>query len=53
MSKDNIDFYHMANAFRYIDNWIKNDGKIINQRYNLGGSLDTVHEIRSLVFLMA
>lgn len=42
IQKDNIDFYHMANAFRYIDNWIKNDGKIINQRYNLGGSLDTV-----------
>ena len=42
VQKDNIDFYHMANAFRYIDNWIKNDGKIINQRYNLGGSLDTV-----------
>ena len=42
IQKDNIDFYHMANAFRYIDNWIKNEGKIINQRYNLGGSLDTV-----------
>lgn len=40
--KDNIDFYHMANAFKYIDSWIKNEGKQINQRYKLGGSLDTV-----------
>lgn len=40
--KDNIDFYHMASAFRYIDSWIKNEGKQINQRYKLGGSLETV-----------
>lgn len=42
VNNSNIDFFHMTNAFRYIDNWIKNDGKQINQRYNLGGSLDTV-----------
>lgn len=42
VNNSNIDFFHMANAFKYIDNWIKNDGKQINQRYNLGGSLDTV-----------
>ncbi len=40
--KDNIDFYHMANAFKYIDRWIKNEGKLINIRYKLGGSLDAV-----------
>ena len=40
--KDNIDFYHMANAFKYIDSWIKNEGKQINLRYKLGGSLETV-----------
>ncbi len=38
----NIDFYHMTNAFKYIDNWIKVEGKQINQRYKLGGSLETV-----------
>lgn len=40
--KENIDFYHMASAFKYIDNWIKNEGKQINLRYKLGGSLDKV-----------
>lgn len=40
--KDNVDFYHMANAYKYIDSWIKNEGKLINQRYKLGGSLDAV-----------
>lgn len=39
---ENIDFYHMATAFKYIDKWIKNEGKQINQRYKLGGSLDAV-----------
>lgn len=39
---DNIDFYHMANAFKYIDSWIKNEGKQISQRYKLGGSLEKV-----------
>lgn len=40
--KENIDFFHMAAAFRYIDRWIKEEGKQINLRYKLGGSLDTV-----------
>lgn len=40
--KENIDFYHMASAFKYIDNWIKNEGKQINLRYKLGGSLEKV-----------
>ena len=40
--KKNIDFFHMSNAFRYIDDWIKSEGKQINQRYKLGGSLDSV-----------
>lgn len=40
--KKNIDFFHMSNAFRYIDEWIKSEGKQINQRYKLGGSLDSV-----------
>jgi len=47
--KNNIDFFHMANAFRYIDNWIKTEGKQINQRYKLGGSLDAV---RSSLFTL-
>ena len=32
----------MANAFKYISEWIKTDGKSINIRYQLGGSLDNV-----------
>ena len=40
--KSNIDFYQMASAFKLIDSWIKNEGKEINQRYKLGGSLETV-----------
>jgi len=40
--KSNIDLYHMASAFKLIDSWIKNEGKEINQRYKLGGSLETV-----------
>jgi hypothetical protein len=32
----------MASAFKLIDSWIKNEGKEINQRYKLGGSLETV-----------
>lgn len=39
---ENVDFYHMASAFQYIDQWIKTEGKEINQRYKLGGSLDTI-----------
>lgn len=48
----NIDFSHMAKAYKYIDNWIKEDGKKINQRYKdeLGGSLETV--IKSLFDLL-
>ena len=40
--KDNVDYYHMANAFKYIGEWIKTDGKTINIRYQLGGSLDNI-----------
>ncbi len=40
--KGNVDFFHMTNAFKYIAEWIKKDGKDINLRYNLGGSLDNV-----------
>ena len=40
--KQNVDFYHMANAFKYIAEWIKTDGKDINIRYQLGGSLDNI-----------
>lgn len=40
--KDNVDYYHMANAFKYIGKWIKTDGKTINIRYQLGGSLDNI-----------
>ena len=39
--KENIDFYHMAAAFKYIDKWIKDEDKQINLRYKLGGSLDS------------
>lgn len=42
--KGNIDFFYMAVAFNYIDNWVKKDGKEINQRYKLGGSLETVRQ---------
>lgn len=42
--KDNIDYYHMAAAFRYIDNWIKTEGKQISLRYKGSGSLDTVRQ---------
>lgn len=44
---ENIDYFHMGSAFKYIDSWIKNDGKEINKRYGLGGSLDVV---RSTLF---
>ena len=40
--KKNVDFFHMANAFKYIAEWIKTDGKAINIRYQLGGSLDNI-----------
>ena len=40
--KDNVDYFHMANAFKYIGKWIKTDGKTINIRYQLGGSLDNI-----------
>lgn len=39
---NNIDFYHMTSAFRYIDSWIKDRGKQIYLRYEPGGSLDAV-----------
>ena len=39
----------MFSAFKYIDTWIKDEGKLINQRYKLGGSLETV---RSSLFAL-
>lgn len=39
---ENIDFYHMASAFKRIDSWIKVEGEEINKRYDIGGSLDAV-----------
>ena len=41
-SKQNVDFFHMANAFKYIGEWIMTDGRAINKRYQLGGSLDNI-----------
>lgn len=40
--KENVDFFHMANAFKYVGEWIKTEGKNINVRYQLGGSLDNI-----------
>lgn len=40
--KENVDFFHMANAFKYIGEWIKTEGKNINIRYQFGGSLDNI-----------
>lgn len=40
--KQNVDFFHMANAFKYIGEWIMTDGRAINKRYQLGGSLDNI-----------
>lgn len=39
---DNIDYFHMWNAFKYVDTWIKTDGKEITKRHNLGGGLDPI-----------
>lgn len=40
--KENVDYFHMTNAFKQIGEWIKTDGKTINIRYQLGGSLDNI-----------
>jgi len=40
--KSNVDFYHMGEAFKYIEKWIKEDGRKINERYQQGKSLDTI-----------
>ena len=42
MLLDNIDFYHMGGAFKYIDTWIMTEGKQINKRFNLGGSIPLI-----------
>lgn len=42
--KQNVDFFHMANAFKYIAEWIRTDGKEINMRYQLGGSLGKIRD---------
>lgn len=38
----NIDHYHMLEAFKTIDGWIKTSGKEINARYKLGKGLEAV-----------
>ena len=38
----NIDFFHMGKAFKYIDSWIKNEGREILKRHDLGGGLDDI-----------
>ena len=45
--KDNIDFFHMGQAFKFVESWIETDGKEINKRHGLGGSLPA---IRSALF---
>lgn len=40
--KENVDFFHMANAFKYISEWIRTEEKAINIRYQLGERLDNV-----------
>lgn len=45
----NIDYFHMGTAFKYIDSWIKTDGRVINKRYNLDGSL---REVRNTLFAL-
>lgn len=40
----NIDYFYMSKAIETIDNWIKKEGKEINQRYKLGGSLSKVRD---------
>lgn len=41
---DNVDFYYMAKAFKYIDKWVEGEGLEINKRYKLGGSLGKVRD---------
>ncbi|MDE6668095.1 MAG: DUF262 domain-containing protein [Muribaculaceae bacterium] len=38
----NIDHYHILEAFKTIDRWIKTSGKEINARYKLGKGLEAV-----------
>ena len=40
----NIDFYHMGCAFKYIDEWMLNEGREINKRYKLGPSTRKICE---------
>lgn len=41
---ENVDYFHMARAYKYIGEWIKTDGKAVNQRYGLGGSLGKIRD---------
>lgn len=43
-SYDNVDYFYMSKAFQYVDTWIKEEGKGINIRYKLGGSLSKVRD---------
>lgn len=48
--KDNIDFFHMGKAFKYIDSWFKTEGKEINKRFGLGGDVEDIQNtIRRLL----
>ncbi|MBF6598497.1 MAG: DUF262 domain-containing protein [Fermentimonas sp.] len=44
ISYENVDYYFMSKAFQYVDTWIKEEGKEINIRYKLGGSLGKVRD---------
>ena len=44
LANDNIDFYHISNAYKYIDNWIKSTGKEINVKFGKSGSLSEVRD---------
>ena len=49
-AKVNIDFYHMASAYKHIDAWIGTEGRQINLRYKLGAGLGNVRD--SLFYLL-
>lgn len=46
-STNNIDYFHISNAFNYIDQWIGSEGAKINERYHKGCDYD---EIQSTLF---
>lgn len=40
----NVDFFHMAGAFKSIDRWIKEEGRIIKERYKEDGNLRIIRD---------